>query len=175
MKLMTERCCAANDSMFLLPSWSVSPNANCALLVENKMRASAKVIQPRSSGGSADKERASGASVVQPLRPILAPNEHDVPTARGGRRHAIAYAGPMAGCVVSLIGEFVIDCPLGRDHSGRHWVGAAGKGREERSGSKRVAAVGIDDVEVVVARETTADCARDQGPLRTASGSNDEP
>ena len=24
-------------------------------------------------------------------------------------------------------------------------------------------------------RETTADCARDQGPLRTASGSNDEP
>jgi hypothetical protein len=34
-----ERCCAANDSMFFLPSWSVSPNAYCALLVENKMRA----------------------------------------------------------------------------------------------------------------------------------------
>jgi len=64
MKLMTERCCAANDSMFLLPSWSVSPNAYCALLVENKMRASAKVIQPCSSGGNADKERASVASVV---------------------------------------------------------------------------------------------------------------
>src|SRR6516165_12614157 len=64
MKLTTERCCVANDSMFLLPSSSVSPNAYCALLVENKMRASAKVIQPRSSGGNADKERASMASVV---------------------------------------------------------------------------------------------------------------
>src|SRR6516162_6958376 len=64
MKLMTERCCAANDSMFLMPSLSVSPNAYCALLVENKMRASAKLIQPCSSGGYADKERASVASVV---------------------------------------------------------------------------------------------------------------
>src|SRR6516162_8331339 len=64
MKLMTERCCAANDSMFLLPSWSVSPNAYCALLVENKMRASTNVIQPRSAGGNADKDRASVASVV---------------------------------------------------------------------------------------------------------------
>src|SRR6516164_6857608 len=64
MKLITERCCTANDSIFLLPSWSVSPNAYCALLVENKMRASANVIQPRSSGGNADKERASVASVA---------------------------------------------------------------------------------------------------------------
>src|SRR5215469_6957577 len=64
MKLITDRCCAANDSMFLLLSRSVSPNAYCAPLVENKMRASANVIHPRSSGGNADKERASVASVV---------------------------------------------------------------------------------------------------------------
>src|SRR6516162_11115153 len=64
MKLMTERCCAANDSMFFLPSRSVSPNAYCAPSVENKMRASANVIHPRSSGGNVDKERASVASVV---------------------------------------------------------------------------------------------------------------
>src|SRR6516164_3327551 len=64
MKLMTDWCCAANDSMFLLPSRSVSPNAYCAPLVENKMRASANVIHPRSPGGNADKERASAASVV---------------------------------------------------------------------------------------------------------------
>src|SRR5262245_9967110 len=64
MKLMTDRCCAANDSMFLLPFWSVSPNAYCAALVENKMAASANVIHPRSPGDSADKERASVASVV---------------------------------------------------------------------------------------------------------------
>jgi hypothetical protein len=50
--------------MFLLPSWSVSPNAYCAPSVENKMRASANVIHPRSSAGNADKERASVASVV---------------------------------------------------------------------------------------------------------------
>src|SRR5262249_38119596 len=64
MKLMTDRCCAANASMFLLPSSSVSPNAYCASMVENKVRASANVIHPRSSGGNADKERASVASVV---------------------------------------------------------------------------------------------------------------
>src|SRR6516225_2284967 len=64
MKLMTDRCCAANDSMFFLPSRSVSPNAYGAPFVENKMRASANVIHPRSSGGNADKERASVASVV---------------------------------------------------------------------------------------------------------------
>src|SRR5215467_11953596 len=64
MKLITDRCCAANDSMFLLPSWSVSPNAYWAPLGENKMRASANVIHPRSSGGNTDKERASVASVV---------------------------------------------------------------------------------------------------------------
>src|SRR3974390_2981145 len=64
MKLMTDRCCAANDSRFLLPCWSISPNAYCAPLVENKMRASANVIQPRSLGGNADKEQASVASVV---------------------------------------------------------------------------------------------------------------
>jgi hypothetical protein len=50
--------------MFLLPSSSVSPNAYFASFVENKTRASANVIQPRSSGGNADKERASAASVV---------------------------------------------------------------------------------------------------------------
>src|SRR3974377_729526 len=64
MKLITERCCAANDSIFLLPFLSVSPKAYCAPLVENKMRASANVIQPRSSGGNTDKERASVASVA---------------------------------------------------------------------------------------------------------------
>src|SRR5262245_29902517 len=64
MKLMTDWCCAANASMFLLPFWSVSPNAYCAPLVETKMRASANVIHPRSSGGKANKERASVASVV---------------------------------------------------------------------------------------------------------------
>src|SRR6516162_2772406 len=64
MKLIVDRCCAANDSMFLLPSRSVSPNAYSAPLVENKMRASANVIHPRSSGGNANKERASVASVV---------------------------------------------------------------------------------------------------------------
>jgi len=64
MKLTTERCRAANDSMFLLPTRSVSPNAYCAPSLENKLRASADVIQPRSSGGNADKERASAASVV---------------------------------------------------------------------------------------------------------------
>src|SRR6516165_1723977 len=64
MKLMTDRCCAANDSIFLLPFWSVSPNAYCAPLVENKMRASANVIHPRSSGGRSNKERESVASVV---------------------------------------------------------------------------------------------------------------
>src|SRR5215475_9880891 len=64
MKLITDRYRAANDSMFLLPSRSVSPNAYCALSVENKMRASANVIHPRSSGGNADRERASVASVV---------------------------------------------------------------------------------------------------------------
>src|SRR5262245_23320655 len=61
---MTDRCCAANDSMFRLPSWSISPNPYCARSVENKMRASANVIHPRSSGGNADRERASVASVV---------------------------------------------------------------------------------------------------------------
>src|SRR5262249_38177921 len=64
MKLMTDWCCAANASMFLRPSSSVSPNAYRASLVENKLRASANVIHPRSSGGNADKERASVASVV---------------------------------------------------------------------------------------------------------------
>ena len=64
MKLMTDRYCAANDSMFLLPSRSVSPNAYCAPSVENKMRASANVIHPPSSGGNANKEWASVASVV---------------------------------------------------------------------------------------------------------------
>ena len=64
MKLITDWCCAANVSMFLLPFWSVSPNAYCAPLVENKMRASTNVIHPRSSGDNADKERASVASVV---------------------------------------------------------------------------------------------------------------
>ena len=64
MKLMTDRYCAANDSMFLLRSSSVSPKAYCAPLVENKMCASANVIYPRSSGGNADKERASVASLV---------------------------------------------------------------------------------------------------------------
>src|SRR6516162_10355256 len=64
MKLITDRCCAANDSIFLLPSLSVSPNAYCAPLVENKIRASENVIQPRSSDGNADKERASVASVA---------------------------------------------------------------------------------------------------------------
>src|SRR6516164_4412841 len=64
MKLMTEWCCAANDSMFLLPSSSVSPKAYSAALVENRMRASANVIHPRSSGGNAVNERASAASVV---------------------------------------------------------------------------------------------------------------
>ena len=56
--------CAPNVSMFLLPFWSVSPNAYCAPLVENKTRASANEIHPRSSGGKANKERASVASVV---------------------------------------------------------------------------------------------------------------
>jgi len=79
---MTERCCAANDSMFLLPSRSVSPNAYCARSVENKMRASSNVIHPRSSGGNADKERASAASAVPSsfLSPdgtaASAPNSH---------------------------------------------------------------------------------------------------
>jgi hypothetical protein len=57
MKLMTDRSCAANVSMFFLPSWSISPNAYCAPLVENKIRASANVIHSRLSGGNADKER----------------------------------------------------------------------------------------------------------------------
>src|SRR4029077_20456293 len=64
MKLMTDWCCVANDSMFLLPSRYVSPNAYCAPSVENNMRASPNVIHPRSPGGNADKERASVASVV---------------------------------------------------------------------------------------------------------------
>src|SRR5215475_1088536 len=64
MKFMTDRCCAANDSMFRLASWSVSPNAYSAPLVENKMRASANEIHPRSLGGNADNEQASVASVV---------------------------------------------------------------------------------------------------------------
>src|SRR5215472_18768168 len=64
MKLMTDWCCAANVSMFLLPSSSVSPTAYCASLVENKMRASANVIHPRSSGGNADNERARASLVV---------------------------------------------------------------------------------------------------------------
>jgi hypothetical protein len=50
--------------MFLLPSSSVSPKAYCASLVENKVRASANVIHPRSSGGNADNERASEALLV---------------------------------------------------------------------------------------------------------------
>src|SRR6516164_519653 len=64
MKLMTDWCWAANVSMFLLPSSSVSPKAYCPSLVENKVRASANVIHPRSSGGNADNERASAAAVV---------------------------------------------------------------------------------------------------------------
>src|SRR5262245_6759031 len=64
MKLKTDWCCAANDSMFLLPSLSVSPNAYCPPFVENKMVASANVIHPRSPGDNIDKERASVASVV---------------------------------------------------------------------------------------------------------------
>ena len=42
--------------MLFLPSWSVSPNAYCAPLDENKMRASASVIHPRSSGSNAFEE-----------------------------------------------------------------------------------------------------------------------
>src|SRR6516164_8161728 len=64
MKLMTDTCCAANDSMLVLPSGSDSPHAYCAPLAENKMRAWANVIHPRSAGGNADKDRASLASVV---------------------------------------------------------------------------------------------------------------
>src|SRR5262249_22981747 len=64
MKLMMESCCAAKDSMFLLPSRSASPNAYSAASVDNTMRVSANVIHPRSSTGNADKDRASVASVV---------------------------------------------------------------------------------------------------------------
>jgi hypothetical protein len=39
MKLMTAGAAAANVSMFFLPIWSVSPNAYCAPLIENMMRA----------------------------------------------------------------------------------------------------------------------------------------
>jgi len=64
IKLTTDWCCAANDSMFFLPSSSVSPNAYWSPLVEKKLRASVNVIHPRSSGGNPDKERASVAVVV---------------------------------------------------------------------------------------------------------------
>ena len=64
LKLMMARRCAANDSIFVLPSSSVSPNAYSAPLTENKARASANVIHPRSSGDNADKEWARVASVV---------------------------------------------------------------------------------------------------------------
>jgi hypothetical protein len=57
MKLMAEWYCAANDSMFFLPSWSSSPKAYSARSDENNVRASANVIHPRSSAGNADKER----------------------------------------------------------------------------------------------------------------------
>jgi hypothetical protein len=53
-------------------------------LVENKMRASANVIHPRSSGDNADKERASAASVVPSsfvasgAAAASAPNSHPI-------------------------------------------------------------------------------------------------
>jgi hypothetical protein len=53
-------------------------------LVENKMRASANVIHPRSSGGNADKERVSAASVVPSslvasgAAAASAPNSHPI-------------------------------------------------------------------------------------------------
>src|SRR6516165_3234421 len=64
MKLITDWCRAANDSMAFLPSSSVSPKAYSASLVENEVRASANVIQPRAPAGNADKERASAASLA---------------------------------------------------------------------------------------------------------------
>src|SRR6516225_7932963 len=78
-----------------LPSSSVSPKAYCALLVENRLRASANVIHPRWSGCNADNERASVASVVPsslvtsgglspvpnsfPIRLIFPSNYHPAP------------------------------------------------------------------------------------------------
>jgi hypothetical protein len=51
--------------MFVLSAvLTVSPKAYSAPLLENKVRASANVIHPHSSGGNADKERASAASLV---------------------------------------------------------------------------------------------------------------
>ena len=45
-----------------------SPNAYCAPLDKNKVRASANVIHPRSSGSNADNERVSVVSVVASSR-----------------------------------------------------------------------------------------------------------
>src|SRR6516164_1571763 len=64
MKLITDWCRAANDSIAFLPSSSVSPKAYGSPLVENDVRASANVIQPRSPADNADKERVSAASLV---------------------------------------------------------------------------------------------------------------
>jgi hypothetical protein len=61
---MADPCCAANDSIFRLPSLSNSPKAYSAPSVENKLRASANVTHPGSPGGNAAKERVSAASLV---------------------------------------------------------------------------------------------------------------
>jgi len=47
MKLIADWCCAANDSIFFLPSSSVSPKAYSAPLVENNMRVSLSRIGKR--------------------------------------------------------------------------------------------------------------------------------
>jgi hypothetical protein len=59
MKLMADRCFAANDSMAF--SAVLSPKAYSAGSAENNRAASANVIHPR---GNAANERASAASVV---------------------------------------------------------------------------------------------------------------
>src|SRR5215469_1815207 len=105
MKLMTDQCCAANDSILLRPSWSDSPNAYCAPLAENKLRASANVIHPRSSGGNADNERTSVASVA--------------PSSFIASDDAAAASAPNSHLVIPIV---VVSCGLHQhilDHTAR--------------------------------------------------------
>src|SRR5215471_16857869 len=70
MMLMTDLCCLAKASMFFLPSLSVSPNAYCASMIENKVHTDEQAILQRFS--NLDKqllEVTKGASAVNTLLP----------------------------------------------------------------------------------------------------------